>query len=156
MPAPKKTRKSSAAARARRVKNAKENLVPSIPILRNTNELLEIEKRARHLARAEIAEMWPRIKSMTVRDILALDTEKLTIVEGIFVKCLQASYHKGDTDEIHRMYDRLLVGSVRGLPNDTVDIGGTTFTVDLMEDDSPPVIDAEVIQSEQQDSELAS
>lgn len=108
------------------------------------------ETRARQLARAEIAELYPRLKHMTIEDLLALDPIKLTVVEGIFVQKLQNDYRKGDTAEIHRMYDRLL-GSIHKSISVDVDIQNTTFTIDILNNDN---IESQMAQGEIFDAEV--
>jgi hypothetical protein len=101
--------------------------------------LTEAEKRARTLARLEIAEIWPRLICMTVKEIKELNVDNLPVNEGIIVRRLQMDIINGDTQELHRMRDRLLGKSHATLSLEINDISETKFTIDILSDTSEPI-----------------
>lgn len=103
--------------------------------INNAVPLTEQERHARTLARREIAELYPRLKNMTVEDFMTLDPRKLPVVEGIFVKSLQSDLITGSTEEIHRMYDRLLGRAHITATIETHDISDSSFEVDILSND---------------------
>lgn len=86
--------------------------------------LSEIEREARKASRQEIAETFQALKGMTIEEIRKLDIKSLPAVQAWFISAIQKGIQKGDTSELHRMYDRLL-----GKPRATVDL--TTKEVDM-------------------------
>lgn len=112
--------------------------------------LLEVEKHARTLARLEIAELYPRLKAMTVEELLALNYKKLPVNEAIFVRRLQKDLKEGSTEETHKMYDRLLGRSHITATIETKDISGTGIIIDVLgepvEEPEAPTLEIEQIQ----------
>jgi len=76
---------------------------------RGKAKLTDIEKRARHASRLEIAEVYQALKGLTLEELKkVIENKDAATITILFASSFKTGIKKGDLTEVHRMYDRLL------------------------------------------------